>query len=92
MDAYDQRAVPLERDIEISGEISHHHIAAHVKAGHKGAFCCIETCVDDRAVCLGSSAADILFLVQYTDIEFIAGQFSCHRRACDAGSDDNYIV
>ena len=92
MDADDQGAVPLEGNIQISGQISHHLIAPYIHLCHHGAFGRVKAGVYDRAVGLGSTAANIFIFFQNAGIEVIAGQLSGHCCSCNTCAYDNYIV
>ena len=92
MDADDHGAVPVEGNIQISGQIPHHLVAPYIHLCHHGAFGRVKAGVYDRAVGLGSTAANIFIFFQNAGIEVIAGQLSGHCCSCNTCAYDNYIV
>ncbi len=90
--ADDKGADPLKGDIQIPCELCHHRIALDVELCHEGARLAVVARVDDGAVGFGGSAADVLRLLEDTDVCVIAGELSCDRTAADAGSDNYHII
>ena len=90
--ADDKRSAAVERNVEISCKISHHGIALDVELCHERTRHAVVACVDDGAVCLGRTAADVLFLFEDTDAGVVAGQLPGNSAAANTGTDNDYII
>ena len=87
-----QRAVHLERKIQIFGKLGNHPVAPDVHFGHEAAVGSVKARVDNGAVGLGGAAAHILCPLQNQHFPLIAGQIPGYRAAGDTRADNNYIV
>ena len=68
MQTYYQRTISFEWEIQVFRQLFHHLISAHVESRHQGTFRRVIARMDDGAVCLGSTAADILLFLQHADL------------------------
>ena len=92
MQTYYQRTISFEWEIQVFRQLFHHLISAHIEFRHQGTFRRVIARMDDGAVCLGSTAADILLFLQHADLCLIPRQFPRRCRSGYTCSDYDHII
>ena len=92
VDTHHQGAAPVERKIQLLGQVLHHLIALHVQLGHQGSVGGVVACVNNGAVGLGGAAAHVLRLLQHTDFGLVPGQLAGGGAPGHTGPNDDYVI
>ena len=90
--ADDQRSDLFKRNIQVTAHLLHHPVAFHIQLRHQGAGLRVISRMDDRAVCLARSAADVLRALDHKHLQVIPAQFSCGSAAAHTCPDDYDII
>ena len=86
-----QAAALFVGKIQLLGESRHHPAARYVQGGHPAAGGGVKSRVDNGAVGLAGTAADVLLFIYHQNLGFISAQLPGYRAARNTAADDDDI-
>ena len=88
---HDHSPVAPERKIQFLRHLIHHLISQHIQLRLQCSRFRIKSPMHDTTVGFAGAFTYITFLLQYTNIQFISGELSCHCTSRYTGSDNDDI-
>ena len=79
-------------DIQFGAQLLGQLSAPHVEPGHQGAGLGIVTGVEDGGVGLGGTVGHVVFLLQHSDLQLVAGELEGGCCAGDAAANDENVI
>ena len=88
----DQGAAGAVGDIQFGAQLLGQLSAPHVEPGHQGTGLRVITGVEDGGVGLGGAVGHVVFPLQNSDLQLVAGELEGGCRAGDAAANDENVI